>query len=224
MNPFFSWPERPKPSVCPIARPGYFFIGAAAFVTAMFALIGLTVPTIVLILLTVFICYFFRDPDRIVPTEKGAVVSPADGRVVQAKIVEENPYGEGKMLKISIFMSVFNVHVNRIPHEGRVIDIIYTPGKFFNASFDKASKDNERNAIMIETPNGVKYCTVQIAGLVARRIICGIQKGRPVERGRRFGMICFGSRLDLYLPPDTDLNVKLGDKVRAGASIVGYLK
>ncbi len=224
MNSLFSWPEEPRQTAYPIAKPGYFFIGVSAFITAVFALIGLGIPAILFMMLTIFICFFFRDPDRMVTTEKGAVVSPADGRVVIVDNLAENPCFEGPALKISIFMSIFNVHVNRIPHEGYVTNIIYTPGKFFNACLDKASNDNERNAVIIETLDGRRYGTVQIAGLIARRIICGIQKGAPVERGRRFGMICFGSRLDVYLPPDTLPNVTVGNKVKAGTSVVGYFK
>lgn len=220
----FSWPEKPSQTAFPIAKPGYPFIGAAAFVTAVFALTGMTALALTGLLVTFYICYFFRDPDRIVSTQEGAVVSPADGKVVTAEVVATNPFIDGPTLKISVFMSVFNVHVNRIPHEGRVADVFYFPGKFFNASLDKASKDNERNAVIVETLDGKKYCTVQIAGLVARRIICGLQKGDVIERGRRFGMICFGSRLDLYLPPDTKPNVVVGDKVKAGTSVMGYLK
>jgi phosphatidylserine decarboxylase len=222
MNESFSWPEASRPTAYPVAAPGYFFIGASAFITAVFALLGLTIAAVLFMFLTLFVCFFFRDPDRVTPTREGAIVSPADGRVVMVDTIEQNPYFEGHALKISIFMSIFNVHVNRIPHEGQVTDIIYTPGKFFNASLDKSSKDNERNALVIETPEGRRYCTVQIAGLVARRIVCALQKGVEVKRGRRFGMICFGSRLDLYLPPDTRPKIAIGDKVRAGTSIVGY--
>ena len=118
---------------------------------------------------------------------------------------------------------MFNVHVNRIPHEGQVDKIVYHPGKFVNASLDKASEDNERNAVFVITDKGQRYCVVQIAGLIARRIICHIQAGESVVRGRRFGLICFGSRLDVYLPVDVALNVAVGDRVKAGTSIVGYL-
>ena len=120
-------------------------------------------------------------------------------------------------------MSVFNVHVNRIPHEGQVEKIEYHPGKFVNADLDKASEDNERNAVFMITARGQRYCVVQIAGLIARRIICQLQAGDTVYRGRRYGMICFGSRLDVYLPVDATLNVAVGDRVKAGTSIVGYL-
>jgi len=120
-------------------------------------------------------------------------------------------------------MSVFNVHVNRIPYDGRVTAVEYNPGKFFSANLDKASRDNEQNAIFLETEKKQKICFVQIAGLIARRIICKAQTGDKVFRGQRFGMICFGSRLDVYLPADAKLNVSVGDRVKAGSSILGYL-
>ena len=126
-------------------------------------------------------------------------------------------------MKISIFMSIFNVHVNRIPHEGRVKKIHYFPGKFFSANLDKASTHNEHNAIFIETEGNKNICTVQIAGLIARRIICKLQKDDIVIRGQRFGLICFGSRLDVYLPPEINLKVTVGDKVKAGTSVLGDL-
>jgi phosphatidylserine decarboxylase len=144
--------------------------------------------------------------------------------VIIAEKVEENPYIQGPALKISIFMSVFNVHVNRIPMDGVVSEVRYFPGKFFNASFDKASEDNERNAVIIDSDRGFRYATVQIAGLIARRIICGIKAGDPVKRGTRFGLICFGSRLDVYLPVDASVAVQVGDKVQAGTTIIGYYK
>ena len=120
-------------------------------------------------------------------------------------------------------MSIFNVHVNRIPHEGQVKEVLYYPGNFFSANLDKASNHNEHNAIFIETEGRKNICTVQIAGLIARRIICKLQKGDIVTRGQRFGLICFGSRLDVYLPPETNLKVAVGDKVKAGTSVLGDL-
>jgi len=120
-------------------------------------------------------------------------------------------------------MSIFNVHVNRVPHEGRVQRISYYPGKFFSANLDKASKQNEHNAVFIKTEDGKNICMVQIAGLIARRIICKIQEGDTVVRGQRFGLICFGSRLDVYLPSDAALKVTVGDKVKAGTSVLGDL-
>ena len=173
---------------------------------------------------TFFVCFFFRDPDRVTPTEPHALVSPADGKVVYADTVEEDTYYQGRCKKISIFMSVFNVHVNRVPHDGTVEKISYHPGKFFSANLDKASKENEHNALFIKTGEGVTYCVVQIAGLIARRIICNTTTGDSVVRGQRFGMICFGSRLDVYLPVESRLNVTVGQRVTAGNSIIGYLK
>jgi phosphatidylserine decarboxylase len=143
--------------------------------------------------------------------------------VIIAGKLDHTLFYDGPCQKVSIFMSVFNVHVNRIPHEGQVEKIAYHPGKFVNASLDKASDGNERNAVFMITDSGQRYCVVQIAGLIARRILCHIQAGETVYRGRRFGMICFGSRLDIYLPLEARLTVAVGDRVKAGTSIVGYL-
>ena len=220
----FSWPDPPSHVAFPVARAGYPIIFMAAFTTAVFALLGSVVFALSGLGVTFFICYFFRDPDRIVPNHSGAVVSPADGRVISVEPVDESPFFHETCLKISIFMSVFNVHVNRIPYEGSVKDVRYYPGKFFTANLDKASKQNEQNAILLETDSGRTICVVQVAGLIARRIICRIQEGDAVARGQRFGMICFGSRLDIYLPTDARPNVAVGNRIKAGTSILGYLK
>lgn len=219
----YSRVEPPSRTAFPIAREGYAFIGAAAFLTAVFALLSMTVPAVLGAVATMFVCYFFRDPDRVVPEPANGVVSPADGRVIKIETVHENRFYEGKAKKISIFMSIFNVHVNRIPFTGTVRKISYYPGKFFSANLDKASSDNEHNAVFLDTENGRKICFVQIAGLVARRIICHIQAGDRVRRGQRFGLICFGSRLDVYLPPDFEVKVQLGDRLCAGTSVLGEL-
>ena len=219
----FHWSDPPSMTAFPIARPGYPFIFAGAFATVIFTVIGFAGLAVTGLIVTGFICYFFRDPDRAVPSKPGAVVSPADGKVILSELVDNNPFVEGKCRKISIFMSVFNVHVNRIPHEGKITGIQYYPGKFFTANLDKASEKNERNAVILETDDGRTICFVQIAGLVARRIICRIQEGDILERGQRFGMICFGSRLDVYLPADVAPEVTPGDKVMAGTSVLGYL-
>jgi phosphatidylserine decarboxylase len=219
----FSLPESPGRFAFPVASAGYPLIFAAAFATGVLALLQLRALALLGLAATFFIAYFFRDPDRAVPVSDGAVISPADGRVVIAGKVDNTLFYDGSCQKVSIFMSVFNVHVNRIPHEGQVEKIEYHPGKFVNASRDKASEDNERNAVFVITEKGRRYCVVQIAGLIARRIICHIQAGDTVHRGRRFGMICFGSRLDVYLPADATINVAVGDRVKAGTSIVGYL-
>ena len=219
----FSWSDPPGQIAFPVASAGYPLIFAAAFVTAVLALLALVLPALCGLIVTFFICYFFRDPDRVIPKNKGAVVSPADGKVIAAGTINNAKFFEGPCIKISIFMSVFNVHVNRIPHEGVVKKISYHPGKFFSANLDKASEHNEHNAIFIETEEGKEMCVVQIAGLIARRIICRIQQDDRLIRGQRFGMICFGSRLDVYLPADTKLNVTVGDKIKSGASVLGYL-
>ena len=219
----FSLPESPNRFAFPIASAGYPLIFASAFATSVLALLQLRALALLGLAVSFFIAYFFRDPDRVVPVSDGAVISPADGKVVIAGKVDHTPFYDGPCQKVSIFMSVFNVHVNRIPHEGQVDKIEYHPGKFLNASLDKASEDNERNAVFMITDGGQRFCVVQIAGLIARRIICHIQAGESVDRGRRFGLICFGSRLDVYLPPETALNVAMGDRVKAGTSIVGYL-
>jgi phosphatidylserine decarboxylase len=198
-------------------------MGIAAFATAVFALLGITVPALVGLIATLFIGYFFRDPDRVVPDGKGAVVSPADGKVVKVETVENERFCAGKCMKISIFMSIFNVHVNRIPYSGEIVKVAYFPGKFVSANLDKASAENEHNALFLKTGEGIEICFVQIAGLVARRIICHVQGGEAVVRGQRFGMICFGSRLDVYLPLQTTMSVKVGDRVSAGTTVLGEL-
>jgi phosphatidylserine decarboxylase len=219
----FSKIESTSQTAFPIARAGYPFIAAAAVTTIVFAVLGLKILTLLALMVTFFICFFFRDPDRFVPDKNDAIVSPADGKVLFAEKVDENPFLDGECIKMSIFMSVFNVHVNRSPFSGRIEKIKYHPGKFFSANLDKASKDNEHNAIILDMEGGKKICFVQIAGLIARRIICYVNEGDNVKRGQRFGLICFGSRLDVYLPPDTKINVAVGDRVSAGTSILGYL-
>jgi phosphatidylserine decarboxylase len=219
----YVWSDPQRQTAFPIATAGYPFIGAAAFATAVFALLGLTAAALLGLLIAFCICMFFRDPDRVIPNTDAAVVSPADGRVIKAESVDNTPYYDGKCVKISIFMSVLNVHVNRVPHEGRVERIRYHPGKFFSANLDKASAENEHNAVFLETEGGARICFVQIAGLVARRILCHVQAGDRLVRGQRFGMICFGSRLDVYLPPETGLSVSVGDRVRSGNTVLGYL-
>jgi len=219
----FTRSEAPSQTAFPVTNAGYPFILAAAFTTAVMAILGLTTLTLICLVATFAICGFFRDPDRIIPDQRGVLVSPADGKVIAASVVDNSPYYTGQAMKISIFMSVFNVHVNRVPSNGLVKEISYYPGKFFSANLDKASLENEHNAVFIEMENGKPLCVVQIAGLIARRIICKIQPGDRVIRGQRFGLICFGSRLDVYLPADIKLNVVVGDKVQAGASILGQL-
>lgn len=207
----------------PVASAGYPMIFGAAFATVILALLDLTTLTVIGLVTTVAFGGFFRDPERIIPGKPGAVVSPADGKVIAAGSVDKSPFYTGQSIKISIFMSVFNVHVNRVPYAGQVKDTSYHPGKFFSANLQKASLQNEHNAVNIEVEDGKQLCVVQVAGLIARRIICQAQPGDQVLRGQRFGLICFGSRLDVYLPADFELGVAVGDKVKAGTSILGQL-
>lgn len=220
----YVWAEPPSQTAFPVARPGLPFIGAASFVTAVFALLGMQWPALLGLVATFCICAFFRDPDRVIPSDEGAVVSPADGKVIICEKISQCDYYEGECVKVSIFMTVFNVHVNRMVYDGTITDVNYHPGKFFSANLDKASRDNEHNVLTLEGPGGHRMVVVQIAGLIARRIVCGVQPGTTLVRGERFGMICFGSRLDVYLPPETKIKVSLGDKVAAGTSTLGYLK
>lgn len=219
----YSWPDRPNETVFPVAKPGYPFIFAAAFATVVFALLEVVALALLGLVVTVFIVYFFRDPDRAVPSSPSAVVAPADGKIIGLETIDGGPFFSGQCCKLSIFMSVFNVHVNRIPLDGVIRGIEYHPGKFVAANLDKASSDNERNAVFIEATAGKSVTVVQIAGLVARRIICRLTEGDAVKKGERFGMICFGSRVDLYLPLEFDAAVAVGDTVQSGTTILGEL-
>ena len=217
----YSRADAQRETAYPIARAGYPFIFAAAFATAVFALLGLTVLALIGLVVTGFICYFFRDPDRVTPTQPNAIISPADGKVIRVERLAETHFYSGACMKISIFMSVFNVHINRIPCNGSVSRVAYFPGKFFSANLDKASRENEHNAVFIDTGQGLQICMVQIAGLIARRIICSVQKGDQVTRGQKMGLICFGSRVDVYLPADMVPEVAVGDRVAAGTTVLG---
>lgn len=173
--------------------------------------------------LTVWIYYFFRDPERVTPDRAGVMVSPADGVVSllePATPPVELGLGDAPMTRISVFMSVFNCHVNRIPAAGRITAVAYHEGKFLNASLDKASSDNERNGIAVELSDGRKYGVVQIAGLVARRILCWSVVDEAMERGQRFGLIRFGSRLDIYLPEGAEPLVAIGQTMVAGETVI----
>lgn len=207
----------------PVAVEGYPFIGLFAFITLVFALLGWGFFTLVLLALTLFTAYFFRNPERITPPDDNLLIAPADGEVIFIGEVDENRYFHGRVKKISIFMSVFNVHVNRVPLSGKVIDKFYQRGEFFNASLDKASDQNEQSGLVLENNQGRKILFVQIAGLIARRIVSYPAVGDNLMAGQRYGLIRFGSRVDLYLPPETQIDVALGDKTLAGESILGRL-
>ncbi len=208
----------------PVAVEGYPFIALFAFITLVFALLGLKCLTVILLLLTLFAVYFFRNPERVTPAEEEAVIAPADGKVIFVGKVNEERYFKGETTKVSIFMSVFNVHVNRVPFSGKVVDMFYHKGKFLNASFDKASLQNEQGGILLEAANGKRLLFVQIAGLIARRIVTYPVIGDLLEKGQRYGLIRFGSRVDVYFPADSEILVRLGDRTVAGETILGYLR
>jgi len=172
--------------------------------------------------LAILILQFFRDPVRKIPAEPLGIVCPADGRIIVVDEVED-PYLKRPAKRISVFMNIFNVHSNRSPIEGKIMERWYNKGKFFNASLDKAAEQNERNAIWIQTDEGDDVVSVQVAGLVARRILCYVQPGERIGQGERYGFIRYGSRVDLYLPTSSQINVALGDKVKSGRDILAFL-
>jgi phosphatidylserine decarboxylase len=208
----------------PVAREGIPFIVPGLIITILFIAFGFFFIGIFFLILTLFTIFFFRDPERRNAIRKNAVLTPADGRILNVwEIDDNNPLGVPAK-KISIFMSIFNVHVNRAPANGRILSIAYHPGKFFSANLDKASEQNESNSITMETGKGGKIVVVQIAGMIARRIVCWIKEKEYVKAGQRFGLIRFGSRLDVYLPAASEVIVRSGDRVKAGETIIGYLK
>ncbi|MCH7619458.1 MAG: phosphatidylserine decarboxylase family protein [Candidatus Marinimicrobia bacterium] len=194
-------------------------LGLAATMTGIGFLWGLTYAEAVLLL---FIVFFFRDPDRTTPKERGVIVSAADGKVVTVKEVEFPDISAEKLIQVSVFLSIFDVHVNRIPVSGKVREVKYFPGKFMLAWKEKASLDNEQTLISIDSEGKTIYLK-QIAGLVARRISWQLDAGQSVEAGERFGLIRFGSRVDLLLPTDSRIEVKVGDKVKGGETVIGAL-
>ncbi|MGO4704446.1 phosphatidylserine decarboxylase [Microvirga sp. 2MCAF38] len=210
--------------VVPIHKEGYPFILIGLIATFFVGWLWSPLAWIGAII-TTWICYFFRDPARVTPIRQGLVVSPADGRVsliMTAVPPAELELPQEPMTRVSVFMNVFDCHVNRSPVEGRITQILYTPGLFLNAELDKASDDNERNALVIET-NGTKIGVVQIAGLVARRIVSFVKVGDKLSPGERFGLIRFGSRLDIYLPLNAQVLVGLGQTAVAGETVLADL-
>ena len=207
----------------PVAKEGAIFILPLATLSLILWILCFTAFAGVFSLLTLFVIYFFRDPERSISPGEKAVLSPADGKIIKVEPCWEEHLLKGQTLKVSIFMSLFNVHVNRIPLTGRIIDSSYQTGKFIRANLDKASTGNEQNALLMEAPDGTRLLFVQIAGLIARRIVCWVKKGDVVERGCRFGMIRFGSRVDVYLPANTRVQAQIGQKVFGGQTILGVL-
>jgi phosphatidylserine decarboxylase len=211
-----------KPQV-PVAKEGYPFIFFSGFLTLIFSILGCSIVTYIGLLVTSFILYFFRDPERFIPDKSNAIVSPADGKVILIEKIKDETFLNQDVFKISIFMNVFNVHVNRAPLSGVVEKIIHSPGKFYSADSDKGALQNENCATIITSETGVKIAFVQVAGLIARRIVNWLETDDSLKKGERFGLIRFGSRVDLYLPADIITSVEIGQKVRAGETIIGHL-
>jgi phosphatidylserine decarboxylase len=206
-----------------IAREGWLFLAIAVLVAVALSFTSLWPLALLAWLAVLFIAQFFRDPPRTVPQPPNAVVSPADGKIVSVEKARD-PYLDRDALKISVFMNVFNVHSNRSPVDADVRNVWYRAGGFFNAALDKASVENERNALHLRTPGGVDVTCVQIAGLIARRILCYVKPGDHLAKGQRFGFIRFGSRVDVYLPPDASPRAVVGDAVFATETILAELR
>lgn len=204
-----------------IAREGWPFL-AISLALAIAVTVWCATWSIPLWIIFVFVLQFFRDPARVIPQEAGVVLSACDGRVIKVERAQD-PYGQREAILVSVFMNVFNVHSNRSPADGTVQKVQYFPGKFVNADLDKASTDNERNAVVLKTNDGQTVTFVQVAGLIARRILCYIKVGDALTRGQRYGFIRFGSRVDVYLPLTATVKVAIGDKVSATTTILAKL-
>ena len=213
-------------NIAPVHRDGHKFIAIGLGVTVILMLIWPPMAWIAAII-TAWIIYFFRDPDRVTPLRDGLVVAPADGRITAVDRVRppaELGLGDGERQRVSIFLSVFDVHINRSPVAGRIIRVVYVPGAYLNAALDKASEENERRATIIETSSGVTIAVVQIAGLIARRIVAFAGEGESLGAGERFGLIRFGSRVDTYLPPGAIPLVAVGQRAIGGETVLSDLK
>jgi len=206
----------------PVAKEGFPFLIPSLILTVGVAAIGWTVLTVLGILLTLFIAFFFRNPKREIPDLHNIILSPADGKVIHVGEDREDRFLKERALKISIFMSVLDVHINRSPVTGKVLERSYHPGRFLVASAEKASLDNEQNALVLEMEDHSKILVIQIAGFIARRIVCYANAGDRLKMGETFGLIRFGSRVDLYLPASVKPTVRVGQHIKGGESIVGY--
>jgi len=205
-----------------IAREGWPFLTIAIVLAVIASVYGSFVSGLVMWIIALFVLQFFRDPPREIPQQAGVVLSPADGRVIKVERIQD-PYGEREAILVSVFMNVFNVHSNRSPVDGVIQKVQYFPGKFVNADLDKASTENERNAIVLTTNDQQTVTFVQVAGLIARRILCYVKVGDALTRGQRYGFIRFGSRVDVYLPLTANVKVSIGDKVSATTTILAQL-
>jgi phosphatidylserine decarboxylase len=206
----------------PIAKEGLPFLIPIVLLTVILGMMGWRVWMSLGILFSLFVAYFFRNPRREIPKLQNIILSPADGRIVDVGECEEGRFLKEKVLKVSIFMSLFDVHLNRVPISGKVLERNYLPGRFFVASVEKSSLLNEQNAVILETEDRMKILLIQIAGFVARRIVCYAKTGDTLRKGEIFGLIRFGSRVDLYLPPAVKPIVRVGQHVKGGESIIGY--
>ena len=215
-----------RDQLAPVNRDGYKFIAIAAGLMLLFWWLGLGLLAWLMLLIALFIAFFFRDPDRVTPLRQGLVIAPADGRIVAVAKVKpplELGLGEAERVRISTFLSALDVHVNRAPVPGRIARSLYVPGAFLNAALDKASEENERRALIIEMATGDEIAVVQIAGLVARRIVTFAGEGDTVAVGQRFGLIRFGSRVDVYLPLGRTALVSVGQRAVAGETVLADL-
>jgi phosphatidylserine decarboxylase len=210
-----------RASSLPIAREGYTLIAVAALIALALWWLAGSIGGLAGIAVFALVLNFFRDPERTPPADEGLIVAPADGRVIVVTPVREERFLKADTTKISIFMSPLNVHVNRNPVSGTVVGTHYNHGKYLRAFAEKASLDNEQNAIVVEDARGRRLCFVRIAGFVARRIICYLQPGMSIRRGERCGIIKFGSRLDVYVPPEVEVRVQVGDRTTAGETVIG---
>lgn len=211
-----------KQNQWPIAKEGLPFLIPVALLAIILGTMGWKIWMSLGILLSLFIAYFFRNPRREIPNLQSIILSPADGRVIHVGECEEDRFLKEKVLKVSIFMSVFDVHLNRAPVSGKVLERNYLPGRFLVASVEKSSLLNEQNAVILETEDRLKILLVQIAGFVARRIVCYARTGDLLRKGEIFGLIRFGSRVDLYLPTEVKPIVRVGQHVKGGESVIGY--
>ncbi|MGB9711714.1 MAG: phosphatidylserine decarboxylase family protein [Dissulfurimicrobium sp.] len=212
------------PKKIPVAKEGVPFIGILSLASVVFAILNWPAAAVVSLAATAFVLYFFRDPERVVPSGDDLVVSPADGRIIEVKGASEGSLQGSDVVRISIFMNLFDVHVNRAPISGRVVRMEYREGAFWAADKKMAVVENERNALLLASDEGFECTVVQVAGLVARRIVCWAEEGDCLKMGERFGLIRFGSRLDVYLPKDIPVLVRKGQRVLAGQTVLALKK
>jgi phosphatidylserine decarboxylase len=212
-----------KPEM-PIAKEGFPFILFCGFATLTCSISGFYAVSLAGLLTTFFVTWFFRDPSRILPPDDNVIICPADGKIIAVKEMFDERFLQQNVIRVSIFMNVFNVHVNRVPFAGTVERVLFKPGKFYSADKHQAALHNEYCAMIVSTESKQQYASVQIAGLIARRIVCWAEPGDQIKAGQRYGLIRFGSRVDLYLPKETEVIVREGQKVRAGESVLARVK